>query len=113
VLSWYKAVDLDELEHRRKGGLDGVNPAKLCRRACAIIECTDTDTCFDAGEGKDNEGVGDMDLEVSSFTGSTTSSSKDPANNLALPSPDATDFVLAARTSESPLSKPADTPGDS
>jgi hypothetical protein len=43
VLSWYKGVDLDQLEHRRKGGLDDVDLAKLHRRACTIAECADTD----------------------------------------------------------------------
>jgi hypothetical protein len=39
VLSWYKGIDLDQLEHLCKDGLNDVDPTKLHRRACAITVC--------------------------------------------------------------------------
>jgi hypothetical protein len=61
MLSWYKGINLDQLEHLCKDGLNDVDPAKLCRHACAIMECADTATLFDTGEGEGDE---DVELEV-------------------------------------------------
>jgi hypothetical protein len=112
ALSWYKGIDLDQLEHLRKDGLNDVDLAKLHRCACAIIECADTDALFDAGEAEGDKVMGDAELELSGFTGSPVGTPEDSAYDLDLapPSPIATDFVLAARTPEDSLLKPVDTP---
>jgi hypothetical protein len=82
-----------------------VDPAKIRRRACAIAECTNTDKLFNTGEGEGNEDIGDLGLEVSGFTGSPMQTPEDPARELdsAPPSPFATDFMLATRTSKDSL----------
>jgi hypothetical protein len=72
----------------------------------------DTDVSFDAGEGEDDEGMGDVELEVSGFAGSTAKTPEDLACDVAPPSPDAIGFVLAARTPEDAISKPADASAD-
>jgi hypothetical protein len=110
ALSWYKGIDLDQLEHLRKDGLNDIDPAKLRQCVCAIVECADTATLFDTGEG---EGDKDMELEVSSFTGSPEKMPEVTADDSAPPTPDGDGFVLAVRTAEGPLSEPADAPADS
>jgi hypothetical protein len=49
VLSWYQVINLDQLEHLREDGLSDVDLVKLCQRAYAIAECTNTDKLSDAG----------------------------------------------------------------
>jgi hypothetical protein len=113
VLSWYQGIDLDQLEHLRKDGLGGMDPSKLRHRACAIAECADTDTFFDTGEGDSDEAADDMDFEAPSFMEAYEKTHEDIAGGSTPPSPDGTDFVLAARTADSPHPKLADAPANS
>jgi hypothetical protein len=110
ILSWYKGIDLAQLEHLRKDGLNDIDPAKLRRRACAIAECTNIDKLFDAGEGEGDKVAGDAELETSGFTESSEETPEDIADGSVQPSPDDTGFVLAARTADGPLPKLADAP---
>jgi hypothetical protein len=109
VLSWYEGVDLNQLEYRRKGGLDNINLVALHQRACAITECADMDKFFFAGENAGGEGEDDEELEVSSFTDPFAKTPEDLSSKPALGMPEDTSFVLAARTLEGADSEPADT----
>jgi hypothetical protein len=109
VLSWYEGVDLNQLEYRRKGGLDNINLVALRQRACAITECADMDKFFFASENAGGEGEDDEELEVSSFTDPFAKTPEDLSSKPALGMPEDTSFVLAARMLEGADSEPADT----
>jgi hypothetical protein len=110
VLSWYHGVSLDQLEHLREGGLDGIDKAKLRQRACAIAECANTNELFEAEEGGSNEFLGDVDFEEPSFAEAPEKASEDPGNSSIRPSPSGDNFVLAARTGDTAPLEPAEMP---
>jgi hypothetical protein len=100
VLSWYQGVKLDQLKHLRKGGLVGLDEAKLRQRACAIAECADTSKFFDAGDDESLDGV---EFDEPSPTEPPGKASEEPADNSIPLSPSGNDFVLAARTGDAVL----------
>jgi hypothetical protein len=108
VLSWYPGFNLDQLEHLREGGLVGLNEAKLCQRACTIIECADTSVLFDTGES--DKSLDDVDFEEPSSAEAPQKASEDPAESSIPPSPSGDYFVLAARTGDAALLEPASSP---
>jgi hypothetical protein len=108
VLSWYSGVNLDQLEHLRKGGLAGLDKTKLHQRACTIAECADTDVLFDTGES--HESLNDADFEESCSAEAPQKASEDPTDNSIPPSPNGDDFILAARTSDAAPLEPAGSP---
>jgi hypothetical protein len=85
VLSWYSGVNLDQLEHLRKGGLVGLDEAKLRQRACAIAECTITSELYDARES--DESLDGVDFEEPSSTEVPQKASEDLADTSIPPSP--------------------------
>jgi hypothetical protein len=109
-LSWYPGIDLDHLELLYTGDLNDVDTTKLCKHACSITECVDTDMLFEAGDGEGDEDMGDLELEMSGFIGSPIQTPEDSAHDLdpAPPSPVATNFVLAAMMPEDSLLEPVD-----
>jgi hypothetical protein len=108
VLSWYPGVNLDQLEDVRKGGLAGLNKAKLRQRACAIAECAETDMLFDAGDS--DESLDSMDFEEPSSLEEPQKAPEDLADNSIPPSLSGDDFVLAARTGDAAPLEPAGSP---
>jgi hypothetical protein len=107
---WYQGISLEQLEHLREGGLDGVDQAKLRQRACAITECANTNKFFDAGEGGSDESLDDLDFEEPGFAKEPKKATKDPADGSIPSSPSGDDFVLAARTGDATPFEPANTP---
>jgi hypothetical protein len=110
VLPWYQGVSLDQLEHLREGGLDSVDRVKLCQRACAIAECANTNTLFDAREGGSNESLDDADFEEPGSVEAPEKATEDPADGSVPPSPSGDDFVLVTRIGDATPFEPADTP---
>jgi hypothetical protein len=110
VLSWYQGVSLDQLEHLRKGGLVGIDKAKLRQRACSIAECTNTNEFFNVGEGGSDESLDDVDFAEPSLAEAPEKAFEDPADSSIPPSPSGDDFVLAARTSDAASLELARTP---
>jgi hypothetical protein len=108
VLSWYPGVSLDQLEHLREGGSTGLDKAKLRERACAIVECADTDMLFDVGDS--DESLDGADFEEPSSTEVFQKAPEDPADSSIPPSPSGDDFVLAARTGDAAPLEPAGSP---
>jgi hypothetical protein len=108
VLSWYPGVNLDQLEHLCEGGLAGLDKTKLRQRACAIVECADTDVLFDTRES--DESLDDADFEEPSSVEAPQKAPEDLADNSIPPSPSGDDFVLAARTSNAAPLDPAGSP---
>jgi hypothetical protein len=108
VLSWYPGVSLDQLEHLREGGSAGLDKAKLRQRACAIVECADTDMLFDAGDS--DESLDSADFEEPSSAEVPQKAPKDPANSSIPPPLSSDDFVLAARTGDAAPLGPAGSP---
>jgi hypothetical protein len=108
VLSWYPDVNLDQLENLRKGGLAGLNKAKLHQRACAIAEYADIDVLFDAGDS--DESLYGADFKEPSSVEAPQKALEDPADSSIPPSPSGDDFVLAARTGDAALLEPAGSP---
>jgi hypothetical protein len=106
MLSWYQGVNLDQLKHLRKGGLVGLDEAKLRQCACAIAECADTSKFFDAGDDESLDGVDFNEFSPAEVLGKA---SKEPADNSIPPSPSGDDFFLAAKTGDAAL-EPADFP---
>jgi hypothetical protein len=110
VLSWYHGISLDQLENLREGDLSSVDQVKLRQRACAIVECGNTDVLFNAGEGGSNESLDDMDFEEPGFTEASEKTTEDLAGGSVPPSPSGEDFVLAAGTVDNAPFKMADSP---
>jgi hypothetical protein len=108
MLSWYQGINLDQLEHLREDGLSDLDSVKLRWRACAIVECANTDKPFDAGERDDDGAVDDMDFEAPGFMEASEMTPKDIAGSSVPPSPDGDGFVLAARTADGAHPQPAD-----
>jgi hypothetical protein len=108
VLLWYSGVNLDQLEHLCKGGLVGLDEAKLHRRAHTIAECIDTNELYDTGES--NESLDDVDLEEPGSAEVAQKASEDPADNSSPPPPSGDDFILAARTGDAAPLEPAGSP---
>jgi hypothetical protein len=113
VLSWYRGINLDQLEHLREDGLSDIDPVKLCQHACAIAECANTDKLFDAGESDDDGAVDDMDFEAPGFMVAFEKTPEEIVGGFIPPSPDGDDFVLAVRTADSAHLKLADALADS
>jgi hypothetical protein len=108
MLSWYSGVDLDQLEHLRKGGLIGLDEAKLRQRARAIAECTETSELYDAGES--DKSLDSVDFGEPTSAEVPQKASEDPADSSIPPSPSGDDFVLAARTDNAAPLEPAGSP---
>jgi hypothetical protein len=113
VLSWYQGIDLDQLENLREDGQSNIDPAKLHWRAYTIVECTNTDKIFDAGESDDDGAADDMEFEASGFMEACGKTPEGVVDGSALPSPNSADFILAARTTDGPIPKPANASADS
>jgi hypothetical protein len=107
---WYQGINLDQLEHLREDGLNGVHQVKLRQHACAIMKCANTDMLFDAGEGDIDESLDDMDFEEPSFLEASEKTTKDLAGGSVPPSPYGEDFVLAATTADNAPFELADAP---
>jgi hypothetical protein len=108
VLSWYPGVNLDQLENLREGRSAGLDKAKLRQRACAIVECADTDMLFDTGDS--DESLDGTDFEEPSSAEVPQKAPEDLADNSIPPSPGGDDFVLAAQTGDAAPLDPAGSP---
>jgi hypothetical protein len=108
VLSWYPGVSLDQLEHLCEGGSAGLDKAKLRQRACAIVECADTDVLFDARDS--DESLDGVDFEEPSSAEVPQKAPEDLADNSIPPFPSGDDFILAARTGDAAPLDPAGSP---
>jgi hypothetical protein len=108
VLSWYPGVSLDQLENLREGGSAGLDKAKLCECACAIVECTDTDMLFDTGDS--DESLDGADFEEPSSAEVAQKALEDSADSSIPPSPSGDDFVLVARTGDAAPLEPTGSP---
>jgi hypothetical protein len=108
VLSWYPGVNLDQLENLCEGGLAGLDKVKLRQRACAIVECAETDVLFDAGDS--DESLDGMDFEEHGSAEEPQKAPGDLTDNSIPPSPSGDDFVLASRTGDAAPLEPAGSP---
>jgi hypothetical protein len=108
VLSWYPGVNLDQLENLCEGGLAGLDKAKLRQRACAIVECAETDTLFDAGDS--DESLDGVDFEEPGSVEEPQKTPEDLAGHSIPPSPSGDDFVLTSRTGDATPLEPAGSP---
>jgi hypothetical protein len=108
MLSWYPGINLDQLENLREGGSAGLDKAKLRQRACAIVECAETDVLFDAGDS--DESLDGVDFEEPSSAEEPQKAPEDLADNSIPPSPSGDDFVFAARTGDAAPLDPAGSP---
>jgi hypothetical protein len=88
--------------------LVGLDEAKLCQHACAIVECANTSELFDAGEC--DESLDGVDFKEPSSVEAPEKDSEDPADSSIPPSPSGDDFILAARTGDAAPLEPADSP---
>jgi hypothetical protein len=78
------------LKHLREGGLVGLDKAKLRQRACSIVECTNTNEFFDAGEGDGDESLDDVEFEEPSPAEAPVKAFEDLADSSILHLPVAT-----------------------
>jgi hypothetical protein len=108
MLSWYPGVNLDQLENLREGGLAGLDRAKLRQHACAIAECAETDTLFDAGDS--NESLDGVDFEEPDSAEGPQKAPEDLIGHSIPPSPSGNDFVLASRAGNVASLEPAGSP---
>jgi hypothetical protein len=108
MLSWYPGASLDQLEHLREGGLAAFDKAKLCQRACSIVECADTSVLFNTGES--DESLDDADFEEPSSAEAPQKAPEDLTDNSIPPSPSGDDFILAAQTGDAAPLEPAGSP---
>jgi hypothetical protein len=106
VLSWYQGINLDQLEHLHEDSLSDVDLVKLCRCACAIAECANTNKLVNKGESDDDGAVDDMDFKAPGFVEASERTPEDVTGSSIPPSPDGDGFVLAARTADSAHLKP-------
>jgi hypothetical protein len=98
VLSWYLGVSLDQLEHLCEGKSAGLNKTKLRQRACAIVECADTNVLFNAGDS--DKSLDGADFKEPSSMEVPQKALEDLVDSSIPPSPSGDDFVLAARTGD-------------
>jgi hypothetical protein len=92
--------------------LTDINLVKLCQRACAIVECANTDELFDVGESDGDEAIDGMDFKAPGFAEASQKTAEDITGSSVPPSANGEYFVLAARTTNSAPPEPADAPTD-